>query len=96
MVRRSFEWDPVKARANALKHGIVFDTALRVFADPLVVIEQDRIEGGEYRWRAIGMVGVSLLVVAHIVWEEDDEEIIRIISARRAERYERTCYEQDG
>ena len=74
----------------------MFDTALRVFADPLVVIEQDRIEGGEYRWRAIGMVEISLLVVAHIVWEEDDEEVIRIISARRAERYERKRYEQDG
>lgn len=95
-MRRSFEWDLVKARANERKHGIAFATALRVFADPLVVIEQDRIEGGEYRWQAIGMVGVSLLIVAHTVREGDDEEIIRIISARRAERREWRRYEQDG
>ena len=96
MVRRSFEWDLAKARANERKHGISFETASRVFADPLAVIEQDRIEGGEYRWQAIGMVKVTLLVVAHIVWDEADEEIIRIISARRAERHERKQYEENG
>jgi uncharacterized protein len=44
-----FEWDPAKAQTNARKHGINFETARLVFADPFALVEQDRIEGGEYR-----------------------------------------------
>jgi uncharacterized DUF497 family protein len=48
---------------------------------------QDRIENGEERWQAIGVVeGLFMLVVAHTVREQDDLEAIRIISARRANR----------
>jgi uncharacterized DUF497 family protein len=70
---------------------------MRAFADPLALMEQDRIEGGERRWRTLGQVeGWLLLVVAHTVWDEDDGEVIRIISARRAEPKERRRYEQDN
>lgn len=93
---RTFEWDPQKARANERKHGISFDTAARVFADPLVAITQDRIEGAEYRWQAVGIVKAALLVVAHFTHDEGEQEIVRIISARRAGRRERKRYEQDG
>jgi uncharacterized DUF497 family protein len=92
-----FEWDPVKAAGNLRKHGVSFDTAIRAFADPFALIEQDRIEDSEHRWQTIGMVeGHQLLLVAHTIRDEDGQtvEVIRIISARRADRKERRRYEQ--
>ena len=42
-----FEWDPAKAAANRRKHGVSFETAARVFADPYALFEQDRtVDGG--------------------------------------------------
>ena len=54
-----FEWDPVKAEANRRKHGVSFETAVRAFADPFVLIEPERVEGGEQRWHALGIVEVT-------------------------------------
>lgn len=92
-----FQWDARKAEANIAKHGISFETAQRAFADPFAQLEQDRIEDGELRWQTTGMVdGVTLIVVAHTIREEEDCEIVRIISARRAERHERKRYENEA
>jgi len=92
-----FEWDPAKAASNLSKHRVSFELAKRVFFDPFALVEQDRIEGGERRWRTIGMVeGRVLLLVAHTVGEDDDNEVIRIMSARRAEPKERRRYEQEN
>jgi hypothetical protein len=91
-----FEWDPAKAESNKQKHGVRFEAAILVFTDPFAHTEQDRIEGGEHRWRTIGMVsGAMMLVVAHADREEDGTEIIRIISARRADKKEKRRYEQN-
>jgi len=49
-MERYFEWDEVKAQANYRKHGVSFKAATHVFDDPLYRTEQDRVEGGEYRW----------------------------------------------
>ena len=91
-----FEWDDKKAEINCRKHGIRFEEAALVFDDPLCVSEQDRVEGGEQRWQTIGMIGdCLLLLVAHTVrFEDEDIEIVRIISARRADRKERRRYER--
>jgi uncharacterized DUF497 family protein len=90
-----FEWDAAKADSNIRKHGISFELAVRVFADPLHVTDQDWIEGGEYRWRAVGIVeGVRMIVVAYTWRDDEDVEVVRIISARPAERAERRRYEQ--
>jgi uncharacterized protein len=90
-----FEWDLAKAASNLSKHRVSFEIAMRAFSDPFALVEQDRIEGGEQRWQTLGMVeGVVLLLVAHTVREEGDIEVIRIISARRAEPKERRKYEQ--
>ena len=92
-----FEWDSSKAEANIRKHGIPFERAASVFFDPLQASVQDRVEGGEYRWRTIGLTeGFELLVVAHTVRDDGDGEVIRIISARHATRAERRRYGQDG
>ncbi|HMN85558.1 MAG TPA: BrnT family toxin [Bauldia sp.] len=90
-----FEWDAAKAAHNRQKHGVSFETATLVFADPHALTDQDRIEGREYRWQTIGLVnGVVLLLVAHTDREVDGEEVVRIISARRADKSERDRYEQ--
>lgn len=92
-----FEWDPDKAAANLRKHGVSFDLAIRVFADPFGLSEQDRIDDGEYRWQTLGMVnGIVLLLVAHTYREDDEGEVIRIISARRAGEKERKRYEEEA
>ncbi|MEG0044418.1 MAG: BrnT family toxin [Comamonas sp.] len=92
----SFEWDAAKASTNLQKHQVSFDTALRVFADPFAITNQDRIENGEQRWQTLGTVeGYLLLLVAHTVRDDEGgKEIVRIISARRADKKERKLYEQ--
>ncbi len=96
-MKTRFEWDATKAASNFRKHGVSFQTAARVFADPYALVEQDRIENGEERWQTIGVVeGVLMLMVAHTVREQDDIEVIRIISARHANRRERRRYEEEN
>ncbi len=59
-------------------------------------MEQDRIVAGELRWRTIGLVeGVATLPVAHTTLEWGEDEMVRIISARRANRHERKRYEEN-
>ena len=92
-----FEWDPDKATANARKHHVSFETATLAFADPFALIDQDRVENGEQRWQTLGMAGgVLLLLVAHTIRDEEQVEVIRIISARLATRPERKRYEQEA
>ena len=96
-MKTRFEWDSTKAASNLRKHGVSFPTATRVFSDPYALMEQDRIENGEERWQTIGVVdGIVMLLVAHTVREQDDIEVIRIISARRADRKERRRYEKEN
>lgn len=91
-----FEWDPAKASANERKHGVTFEIARYAFDDPDALMDHDRVEGGERRWQTLGMVGdVLLLLVAHTVRFEEEDEIIRIISARRADRKEKQRYEKE-
>lgn len=90
-----FAWDEAKNVSNQRKHGISFEAAALVFDDPLQVCRPERIENGEQRWQTIGRAGgVVLLLVAH-TWQatNEEEEQIRIISARRATKQERKIYE---
>jgi uncharacterized protein len=88
-----FSWDERKNRFNLRKHGISFETATLVFDDPFHVSVQDREVDGEARWQTIGLVdGVHVLLVAHTVDEEAG--LIRILSARKATRWERSIYAQ--
>jgi hypothetical protein len=86
-------WDARKNRVNKRKHRISFETAILVFDDPFHVTTQDREVEGEVRWQTIGMVnGTHILLVAHTLDEEQDS--IRILSARKATRQERRIYAQ--
>ncbi|OPB31415.1 BrnT family toxin [Bartonella sp. AR 15-3] len=93
-----FEWDETKAKSNLRKHRVSFEIAARVFADPFAMVKQNRIENGEYRWQTLGLVdGFLLLLVAHTVYDDNDGiEVIRIISARRANLKERKRYEEES
>lgn len=84
-----FDWDKSKAKVNYAKHGVSFDLAKGVFKD-LLAIEylDDRQDYDEERLVIIGMAEGHLLFV---VYTERDE-VIRIISARRATKYEQEAY----
>jgi uncharacterized DUF497 family protein len=90
-----FSWDEAKNASNQRKHGVSFEMAALVFDDPLHLSRQDRIEGGELRWQTIGKAGNAVLLLVVHTWRDADEgEHIRIVSARRATKLERTIYEQ--
>ncbi|ELR99732.1 BrnT family toxin [Gloeocapsa sp. PCC 73106] len=89
-------WDDRKNRANELKHGLDFETAKLVFDDPFAVSRPD-LYPDEERWQTIGVVERVILIVVHTwpVSEPDsDEEVGRIISARKATKHERRAYEK--
>jgi len=86
-----FEWDDQKAASNLSKHGVSFDEAVSVFGDgrALTFSDTDHFEF-EDRSRTYGISNKSrLLVVVHT----DRRNGIRIISARKATRYEKSIYE---
>ena len=90
-----FIWDEEKSRRNLAKHNIRFETARLVFEDPSHVSRLERIVEGEERWQTMGLIGAVLVVlVAHTYSEEEEEAIIRIISARKATSHEGRQYEQ--
>jgi uncharacterized protein len=79
-----FVWDEGKNR---------FEAATRVFEDPQAVSYVDQVVDAEERWHTVGLAGgVAVLVVVHLVGEDDGEETIRIISARKASPSERDLY----
>lgn len=91
-----FEWDELKNTANKEKHQISFEEAKEVFEDPLHISKLDyRFSYFEERWITIGSnKSDNILVVANIFFDDDGEEIVRIISARKATSKERDFYEQ--
>ena len=96
-MRFEFDWDPAKAASNRAKHGVAFDEAMAVFADPLALsrLDEDR-EGIEERWITMGAAGTGrLLLVVHTHVELNEDRIaVRIISARPATRREARQYEE--
>ena len=88
-----FTWRPEKAKRNLAKHKVSFETASKAFTDPhLIVLEDCEDERGEMRYHAIGRAGAVLLLVVFADRSKDDREIIHIISARKADKYEQSAY----
>jgi uncharacterized DUF497 family protein len=87
-----FAWDARKAVANLRKHGVSFAEAATAFQDPLSITIRDPDHSAhEERFILIGQSRQQhLVVVAHV----ERDETIRIISARPANRQERTSYEE--
>ncbi|WP_448550531.1 BrnT family toxin [Thalassotalea fusca] len=89
----TFEWDQNKASSNIKKHGIAFEEAKSVFYDTHARLIPDPDSSfGEERFIILGQSSdYKTLVVCHCYREPDDR--IRIISARKADKFERKQYE---
>jgi hypothetical protein len=84
------EWDEDKADRNARKHGVTFEEGATVFADPLALIIEDQSHPENAR-----IIGESLASrILLVVFVERARDAVRLISARRATRYERRRYEE--
>src|ERR1700755_1493202 len=88
-----FEWDARKAQANRRKHGVSFEGAALIFDAPLGEKQLQGDEHGEARWTAIGEAGGAIFFVVYTTRKKGKEEVIRIISARKASRGERRAYQ---
>ncbi len=92
-----FVWDGAKAANNLRKHRVSFEEACTIFADSnILTIPDDEHSNEEDRWVSLGVSSrLRILLVVHL-WPEQSEsgeEVIRIISARRANARERRDYE---
>ncbi len=87
-----FEWDPAKAAENARKHQVSFPEATTVFEDEEALLIPDPEHSvGEERFVLLGLsAALRVLVVVHC--DLEDGGVIRLISARRADRSERRIY----
>ncbi len=83
-----FAWDEAKRQANLRKHGIDFVDVEEVFERETVTISDDRFDYGEERFVTLGMLRGRIVVVAHT----ENRQVIRIISVRKATKYEEISY----
>ena len=88
-----YEWDPAKAEANLAAHGDSFTEAVTVLEDNFALTREDPDSEGEQRFVTLGMSSFAQLLVVVYTYREPD--IIRIISAWRANRRQRLRYEKD-
>jgi len=88
-----FEWDPKKARANLLKHGVSFDEGATVFRDPLARIHDDPDHSiGEHREILIGYSAAGQLLPVSFT---ERRESLRIIHVRRVDAAEHHEHEEN-
>jgi uncharacterized DUF497 family protein len=86
-----FEWDEAKRESNLLKHGIDLVDVEKVFVGETITILDDRFDYGEERFITLGLLDERVVVIIHT--ETDD--LIRLISARKATRNEEINYFQE-
>ena len=90
-------WDENKNRSNLRKHGLSFEAAALVFADPLILQRLDP-HSEEERWVTVDLVGNVVVVVWHTSPDLEtgaEPGMGRIISARKATSHERRAYEEE-
>jgi uncharacterized protein len=86
-----FEWDEKKRRANLAKHGIDFADLAPLFSGLTITVLDSRYDYGEFRFITLGILNGIVMTVAHT----ETDEVIRIISARKATRYEEeSCFKK--
>lgn len=83
-----FDWDEAKRETNLRKHGIDFLDAETVFAGLTVTVEDDRMAYGERRFVTFGVLESQVVAVVHT----ESEDVLRIISIRKATRSEEKGY----
>jgi uncharacterized protein len=84
------EFDPVKDDINRAEHGISLADATRFDSNTALEREDDRFDYGEVRFVAIGLIDARLYVM--VFTEGSDDEAVRIISLRPAEKHETRYY----
>lgn len=84
----NFKWDENKRQTNVRKHKIDFADAQKIFQGHTVTLLDDRVDYEEERYISFGMIGEIVIAVVHT----ENKEEIRIISARRASKYEEKIY----
>ncbi len=91
-----FEWDTKKEKINMLKHGITFEQASYVFADPFALNKyDDEHSENEDRWILLGRsLNETIIVVIHTFRDIDGTEFVKIISARKATKKEKQAYQK--
>lgn len=89
-----FEWDAAKARSNKRKHGVAFDEAASVFADPLArIFDDEEHSDEEHRELVVGYSARNRLLI--VSFTERGADLVRIISARKATKHEQRDYEEN-
>jgi uncharacterized DUF497 family protein len=83
-----YEWDAAKRIANLRKHGIDFIDVPVVFDGDIVTVEDARYNYGEQRFVTFGLLQDRVIAVVHT----EREGLTRIISARKATKYEQRAY----
>lgn len=83
-----YEWDEAKRRSNIQRHGFDFIGIETVFAGETLTILDDRLDYGESRFVTLGMLRGRVVVIAHT----ETDEVIRIISVRKATKNEEISY----
>jgi uncharacterized protein len=85
-------WDPAKNRSNRRRHGLSFEEAAELFTSGVDYLElfDELHSDDEDRFIAIGPITRGVVLVVHTVHE--DEDVLRIISARFATKRERTLF----
>ena len=84
----TYEWDENKRKTNIRQHGIDFADVIRIFDGPTVEMLDDRFDYGETRFIALGLLNGVVFVVAYT----ERRDAVRIISARKATKYEEEKY----
>lgn len=87
-----FTWDENKRKLNLKNHQLDFADAEKVFRCPTVTMEDARFDYYEQRWYTIGILGITVVVIAHT----DKEDEIHVISMRKAEKSEQIIYFRNG
>lgn len=87
-----YEWDEAKAQLNLEKHGVAFETVHNFEWETALVLEDDREEYGEDRYRSMGYIGTGLYALVFTF----RGDTIRVISLRQATRREKRYYESNS
>ncbi len=85
---QEFDWDENKRLSNVRKHAIDFEDAVTIFDNDIVTVEDNRYEYDESRYMTLGLLNGRVIAVVHV----ERGMVTRIISARKATRYEQITY----
>ena len=87
-----FEWDPQKTEANLRLHGVSFAEAVAIFEDDFALSREDDDAREEQRFVGLGLSDAANLLV--VVYAYRDPDVIRVISAWKANKHQRELYEE--